>query len=153
MREPQLGSQEGAKRLDAAAELLPQIMSHPLTSMEGVLDRQGPIWDMVQEHASYDEETTDFVDPLRLSDQAVFRDGSVLVWSLTDGWVASRGEHSPFPHMRLIRHDGGADAAGEVARGGPLLAAVIAARAGFISSLLPIPSRAGAGAEPKPAHR
>lgn len=108
MREPQLGSQEGAKRLDAAAELLPRIMSHPLASMEGILDRRGPIWDMIQEHASYDEETTDFVDPLRLSDQAVFRDGSVLAWSLADGWVASAsgGEHSPFPRARLIRYDG-----------------------------------------------
>jgi hypothetical protein len=60
---------------------------------------------MIQEHPSYDEATTDFVDPLRLSDQAVFRDGSVLAWSLTNGWVASRGEHSPFPRVRLIRHD------------------------------------------------
>ena len=94
------------KQLDAADELLPRVVAHPLASMEGVLDRQGPIWDMIQEHASYDEETTDFVDPLRLSDQAVFRDGSVLVWSRTEGWVASRGEHSPFPHVRLIRHDG-----------------------------------------------
>jgi hypothetical protein len=48
---------------------------------------------MIQEHSSYDEETTDFVDPLRLSDQAVFRDGAVLAWSRTDGWGASRGEH------------------------------------------------------------
>jgi hypothetical protein len=94
------------KRLDAADELMPRIMAHPLASMEGVLDRQGPIWDMIQEHASYDEETTDFVDPLRLSDQAVFRDGSVLAWSRTDGWGASRGEHCPFPRVRLIRHDG-----------------------------------------------
>jgi hypothetical protein len=95
-----------AQQPDAADELMPRIMAHPLASMEGVLDRQGPIWDMIQEHSSYDEETTDFVDPLRLSDQAVFRDGSVLAWSRTDGWVASRGEHSPFPRVRLIRHDG-----------------------------------------------
>ena len=61
---------------------------------------------MIQDHASYDEGTTDFVDPLRLSDQAAFRDGSVLAWSLADGWVASRGEHSPFPRARLIRYDG-----------------------------------------------
>ena len=93
-------------RLDAADELLPRIMAHPLASMEGILDRRGPIWDMIQEHASYDEETTDFVDPLRLSDQAVFLDGSVLAWTPADGWMTRRGEHSPFPCARLIRHDG-----------------------------------------------
>jgi hypothetical protein len=94
MHEPQLGAQEGAKRLVAAEELPPRIMSHTLASMEGVLDRQGPIWDMIRQ------------DPLRLSDQAVFRDGSVLAWSLGDGWAPRRGEHSPFPFTRLIRHDG-----------------------------------------------
>jgi hypothetical protein len=46
------------------------------------------------------------MDPLRLSDQAVVRDGSVLAWSQADGWVAQRGEHSPFPRARLIRYDG-----------------------------------------------
>ena len=94
------------KPLDAADELMPRIRAHPLASMERVLDRQGPLWDVIQQHPLYDEETTDFLDPLRLSDQAVFRDGSVLTWSLADGWLVRRGEHNPFPHVRLIRHDG-----------------------------------------------
>ena len=90
----------------AAEDLLRRITSHPLASMEGVLDRQGPVWAMIQQHALYDEETTDFVDPLRLSDQAVFADGSVLEWSRAAGWAAGTIEHSPFPHARLIRYDG-----------------------------------------------
>jgi hypothetical protein len=47
---PQLGSQEGAKGLHVVKEVLGQILAQPDSSVEGVLDRHGPVWDMIRPH-------------------------------------------------------------------------------------------------------